>query len=347
MNRALGRGLALGAGSLLAYAAGRAALRRSRDFNYRDKTALITGGSRGLGLVIARRLVDQGARVALLARTQADLEVAAEELRARGGVVSVHPCDVSDKAAVERAVADAAQQHPSIDLLFNVAGVIEVGPFDAMRVEDFHKSMATNCWGILHTVIAVLPHMRRRRWGRIVNIASLGGKRAVPHMLPYCVSKFAAVGLSHGLRTELAKHGVLVTTVCPSLMRTGSPRNALFKGQHRKEYAWFSIGDSLSFTSMEADAAAQQILQACRHGRAELIARDHTNLGVVLQNLLPGVTREVLTAADRLLPEMGGIGRQAARGHESTSGWSPSWLTRLSEQAARRNNQMRDRSPSV
>ncbi|TWT36891.1 putative ketoacyl reductase [Posidoniimonas corsicana] len=332
--------LALAATGVAAFYAARAALRRTRHFDWQGKTALVTGGSRGLGLVLARKLADQGVNVVIVARTQADLDAAEAELRQRGEVMSI-VCDVQDPEEVELAVAQAQQRFGSIDLLFNVAGVIHVGPLDAMTLDDFHDAMATNCWGTLHAALAVLPGMRSRGWGRIVNIASVGGLRAVPHMLPYAASKFAQVGLSKGLRAELAADGILVSTVCPSLMRTGSPRNAIFKGQHRKEYAWFSIGDSLPVLSMNAETAADQILAACQGGVGEVVLRENANVGVLLQSLFPTLTQEALSAAARLLPEMGGIGRHSARGYDSQSEWSPSWLTQLNEQAAVRNNQMR------
>ncbi|QDV75836.1 SDR family NAD(P)-dependent oxidoreductase [Botrimarina mediterranea] len=330
----------LGAATVVAM---QAMVRRSRRIELAGKTAIITGGSRGLGLVLARELVDAGVRVALLARTDADLLSAESELRQRGGVVETFICDVSDRAQVEAAVRQAEAALGPIDLLFNVAGIIEVGPLDAMTEEDFRKSMDVNCWGILHTTRAVLPGMRKRRFGRIVNIASMGGKRAVPHMLPYAASKFAAVGLSNGLRAELAKDGILVSTICPSLMRTGSPRNATFKGQHRKEYAWFSIGDSLPIASMDARTAARQTIDACRHGDGEVLLRGPLNVGVTLQSLFPSLTRESLALVNRFLPEMGGIGKESAYGYESFSEWSPSFLTQLTEAAAKRNNELRPR----
>src|SRR5204863_5194639 len=122
----------------------------------------------------------------------------------------------------------------------------------------------------LFTTLSVLPAMRRQGEGRIVNISSIGGKIAVPHLLPYDASKFALTGFSEGLRAELLKDGIYVTTVCPGLMRTGSPRNADFKGQHEAEYAWFSIGDSLPGMSMSAEAAAERIVTAFRQGEAEV-----------------------------------------------------------------------------
>jgi short-subunit dehydrogenase len=162
----------------------------------------------------------------------------------------------------------------------------------------------------------------------------------VPHLMPYCASKFALVGLSQGLRAELAKDGVYVTTVCPGLMRTGSPRHAMFKGKHRAEYAWFSISDSMPVVSMKAERAARQIIDACRYGRAEIILSVPANLAVYVNALAPELTADVLAVAAKALPSAGGIGTRAVEGRESTSEWSPSVLTTLTEQAAEQNNQL-------
>lgn len=340
MNHYAKLALGVGAGLAVGRVATKMALRRSRRFLFDGKRVLITGGSRGLGLVLARQLVDQGAAVALIARTETDLDAAGEELTARGGDVLTFACDIRDPAQVKVAVDEMAAKWGGVDVLFNVAGIIEVGPLDSMTLDDFQNSMATNCWGALHTVLAVLPYMRERHWGRIVNVASIGGKRAVPHMLPYAASKFALVGLSNGLRAELAKENILVTTASPSLMRTGSPRNAIFKGRHREEYAWFSIGDSLPGITMSAEDAAHKIIEACRHGDGDVMIRNWYQVWVKLQLMLPDVSRDMLAIVNRLLPEMGGIGQQAVRGYESQSQWSPSWLTQLTEIAARRNNEM-------
>ena len=283
--------------------------------------------------------MDSGARVVISARTESQLRAAERELRDRGGAVLAIPCDVRDHDQVESLVEQVVSRWGDVDVLINNAGIIEVGPLDTMTVEDFHRSMETHCWARLHTVLAVLPGMRRRGWGRIVNIASLGGKRAVPHMLPYAASKFALVGLSNGLRTELARENILVTTICPALIATGSPRNATFKGQHRKEYAWFSIGDSLPLVSMDADVAARKILLACQRGDGEVIIAGAGSPAIWLQSLAPNLVSEFLALVNLLLPEMGGIGQQAARGYESESHLSPSWLTTLGDQAALRNNE--------
>src|SRR5215207_3675472 len=165
---------------------------------------------------------------------------------------------------VERMIADVRSRFGRIDILVNNAGVIQVGPLGAQTQADFEEAMRIHFWGPFYAMRAVLPEMKQRGEGRIVNISSIGGKIAVPHLLPYSASKFALVGLSEGLRAELAKDGVVVTTVCPGLMRTGSPRNAEFKGQHRSEYAWFALGDSIPGASVSAESAARQIIEACR-----------------------------------------------------------------------------------
>ena len=335
--------LVAGAG-LTAMLAARALVRRSRRFSFADKTVLVTGGSRGMGLVLARQLVDAGARVAICARTTADLDQAEHELRSRGGEAIGLRCDVGRPEEVRSAVQQVLERFGGVDVLFNFAGIIQVGPLEAMTRDDFERAMDVHFWGVLNTTLEVLPHMRRRGWGRIVNVASLGGKRAVPHMLPYTASKFALVGLSNGLRTELAKDGILVTTICPSLVRTGSARNALFKGQHRKEHAWFSVASSLPGAAMSAEHAAAQILRACCDGEREVLLRNSVNLPVALQTLFPGTTQSLLGAVARFLPRMGGIGQRSAFGYESASRWSPSWLTRLGDSAARRNNEMRRRT---
>ena len=226
-----------------------------------------------------------------------------------------------------------------VEVLINNAGTIQVGPAEEMTPADYDEALRAHFWGPLYTTLGVLPEMRRRREGRIVNIASVGGKIAVPHLLPYSASKFALVGFSEGLRGALAKERVYVTTVCPGLMRTGSPRNASFKGRHRAEYTWFSIADSLPILSMDATRAARRILDACRHGDAELVMPLATELAVRLNGLVPGLGIGLMALSERVLPGPGGIGRQRRRGKDSESRWAPSMLTALTERAAGENNE--------
>jgi NAD(P)-dependent dehydrogenase (short-subunit alcohol dehydrogenase family) len=237
-------------------------------------------------------------------------------------------------------VAAVQARFGGIDVLVNNAGVIQMGPIEVMTHADFENAMNAHFWGPLNTMMAVLPGMRHQKSGRIVNISSIGGKVSVPHLVPYCASKFALTGLSKGLRTELLKDGIAVTTICPGLMRTGSPRNAGFKGKHREEYAWFSIADALPLLSVSAENAARQIVRACQQGRAELVISVPAKIAVLFDSLAPEMMSEVLSLANNVLPEAGGIGEREAKGKESSSAWSPSWLTTLNERAAARNNEV-------
>lgn len=316
-----------------------AALRRRHDYNLRDKVVLITGGSRGLGLALAREFIHREARVVICGRDENTLQRAERDLATQYRQTLAIPCDVTDREQVSQLVRTVHQHWHRIDVVVNNAGTITVGPMEVMTHVDYEEAMKLHFWAPLYTTLAVLPEMRQRGEGRIVNIASIGGKLSVPHLLPYSASKFALVGLSEGLRAELAHAGIYVTTVCPGLMRTGSPQNAQFKGQNQAEYAWFSISDALPFLSMDAQRAARQIVTACARGEAEVILSLPAQLAVTFHGLFPELTASVLAMANQLLPAAGGIGSKSATGKESTSAFSPSVLTALGERAAQQFNQ--------
>jgi short-subunit dehydrogenase len=251
------------------------------------------------------------------------------------------PCDLTSFEQTRDMVARVQRELCPIDVLLNVASIIQVGPLESMTLDDFHAAMSANFWSTVHTVLAALPSMRERRQGRLVNVSSIGGKIGVPHLVPYSCAKFAVVGFSQGLRAELARDGIVVTTVCPGLMRTGSPRHGIFKGQNQAEYLWFSVSDSLPLLTVSAENAAGQILQACSLGDAELVLSLPAQAAVTLNQLFPELSARVLELVNRfLLPAPGGIGTGARPGMDSQSAWSPSFLTGLTEGAAARNNEM-------
>jgi NAD(P)-dependent dehydrogenase (short-subunit alcohol dehydrogenase family) len=327
------------AGALAGWAAMRLLSGGSR-YDFRGKTVLVTGGSRGLGLVLARHLAAEGARVAICGRDPEALERARSALEAIGAEVFALPVDIADRDAVATLVRQVVARFGPIDVLVNNAGVIEVGPAETMTLADYEEAMAVNFWGVVHPTLAVLPSMRERRQGRIVNITSIGGRLGVPHLVPYSASKFAALGFSQALRAEERRRGVIVTSVVPGLMRTGSPRNATFRGRHRAEYAWFSIADSLPGITLNVEEAARRILEGARRGDAEVRFPLVTHLAVIASALAPNLTSFALELTGRLLPGAPAEGRERRPGRESQSGASPSWLTRLGDDAARRYNQI-------
>jgi NAD(P)-dependent dehydrogenase (short-subunit alcohol dehydrogenase family) len=313
-------------------------LRNRRMIDIAGQVVVITGGSRGLGLVLARTLVERGARVAICARDNDELARARRELEQLGGEVFSATCDVTDRDDVLRFMASVEDDFGPIDVLINNAGIIQVGPLEQMTTEDFEHALSVNWRGPLHAMMAVLPAMRRRKAGRIVNIASIGGKVAVPHLAPYSTSKFALVGLSQAMRAELVKDDIFVTTVCPGLMRTGSPRHGLFKGNHQAEYAWFSIGDSLSVSSVSAESAAEQIIRGFSRGDAEVTISPQAKLISLVHGVAPGLVQEVLGVVNRFMPAPT-TSRVTVEGKDAESVFAPSVLTRQSDDAARRNNE--------
>jgi NAD(P)-dependent dehydrogenase (short-subunit alcohol dehydrogenase family) len=330
-------GMAAGAAAVLA---GRRIVRARRAIHFAGRVVVITGGSRGLGLVIARQLAAEGAHLCLLARSEAELARAREELAHWPGAVMTVSCDIRRRADVRAAIDAILERWAGIDVLINNAGVIQVGPLEHMTTGDFENAMATHFWGPLHLMFEAVPPMRRRGFGRIVNITSIGGRMAVPHLGPYCASKFALVGLSDAVRAELDQYGIRVTTVTPGLMRTGSPVNVDVKGHHEAEYAWFAIADSLPGLSTSAENAARQIIEACRYGDPELTITLPARLAMIASHVAPAVVARAMEMANRVLPGPNwGDGDRPRRGRESASKWAPSAATTLTDHAALANNE--------
>jgi len=309
-------------------------------YHFSGRSVLITGGSRGLGLVLARELAREGARLTIVARDDDELGRAAEELRSTGADVLAIPCDVTVAEQVEGTVDAAVRHHGGLDVLVNNAGSIQVGPVENMSIEDLRASLDVHLWAAVHTVRASLVHLSRHRDGRIVNVASIGGKVAVPHLLPYSVGKFALVGFSEGLRHELRRYGVRVTTVCPGLMRTGSHLRAEMKGQHEKEYGWFGPLASSPLTSIDARRAARQIVEACRRGDAELIIGVQARLAVTANAICPNLVSDAMGWVARALPAPSGPrGDESRTGLESRRAWTEP-LTTMGDRAAVENREI-------
>jgi len=307
-------------------------------YDFANKHVLITGGSRGLGLLLARELAKQRARLTLCARSEEELQIAQQELERTGTPVKTILCDVTHREEVIECVQQARAHFGPIDVLINNAGIINVAPAEELILEDFDNALRTHLYGPLYMTMEVLPDMRQRKEGRIVNISSLGGKMAIPHMLSYTVSKFALCGLSEGLRHELRKDGILVTTVCPGVMRTGSHLQAEFKGQNELEYAWCASLSNVPGLTVSGESAAQKILCACSHGKAELVIGIPAKLAVTFNALAPELSARLNEMVNRLLPEPGGIGKQSAKGYESR-GRTPATMTSRVDRAALRNNE--------
>lgn len=284
------------------YLTGRAAIRLALRARLRGRVVMIVGGTRGLGLAMARRFVDLGCPVAICGRDLDTAERARADLVARGGTVVAGSCDATDEADVARFLDVVLANLGRVDVLVTTAATVDVGPLEALTTRDFQEAMESTFWSNVHPTLAVLPIMRGQGHGRIAHVTSIGGRIPVPHLLPYSSAKFALVGFSEGLRSEVAKDGIEVTTIVPGLMRTGSYLFARFVGDAAREQAWFGRAATTPVLSMDADRAAARMIDAIAAGSPRAIIGLPARVAVAGHALFPRTSRRALRLTERALP---------------------------------------------
>jgi short-subunit dehydrogenase len=252
--------------------------------SYRGLTALVTGASSGIGRVLARRLAGEGARVALVARREAELEKLAAEIRAGGGDAWVSACDVESREQAEACCARVEQHYGGVDLLVNNAGYGRHRRFLEWDVADMERMMRVNYFGSLYFSKALLPGMVERGRGWLVFVASVAGKLASPEESAYVASKFAMVGLAEALSVEVEDAGVHVLTVCPGVIRT----------PFFDEEALERMPPVARRQFVEPEALVDAILKALARGRREITYPRGIAAGYLARALAPGFFRRQL-----------------------------------------------------
>jgi NAD(P)-dependent dehydrogenase (short-subunit alcohol dehydrogenase family) len=208
-----------------------------------------------------------------------------------------------------------------------------------MTREDYDRAMKLHFWAPYELVSQIVPEMRLRGGGRIVNISSIGGKVAMPHFAPYSASKSALTGFSDAIRAELARDNIQVTTVAPGLMRTGSHVNAKFKGNHDAEFGWFSASAGAPLISMDADRAARKIVAACRRGQPSLTLTFGARGAIAGNALFPNLTGYAMKIVNRFLPDVADESGEQSRAGSELPRLAPEWMTRLADRATKENNE--------
>ena len=187
-------------------------------FELNGQTAIVTGAAAGIGEAIARRLAAAGARIAVADLNVADATTVASSLTTDSFAVE---CDVSLRDSVERAVESVLTKTGQIDILVNNAGIAgRAAPIWEQTEEDWNRMIAINLTGVFRFCQLVVPHMLRRKYGRIVNIASIAGKEGNPNMIPYSATKAAVIALTKSLGKEVATGGICVNAVSPAVIHT-------------------------------------------------------------------------------------------------------------------------------
>jgi short-subunit dehydrogenase len=263
----------------------------ARLADFRDRVALVTGASSGIGAQLARDLAGRGARVALLARRADRLEALAAELGGDRQALAV-PCDVSERAAVEAATARVLERWGRIDVLVNSAGVARHALFKDEDPETFVRLMETNYLGVVWAIRAVLPAMRARGEGWIVNVSSVAGKLGQPDESAYSASKFAVTGLSEALAYELAPLGIHVMTVYPALVRT-----EMFTPD-----VLARMPERVKRTFIEPADLTRAVFRGLARGAHEVTVPRYVEMGYLMRLLLPRWFRRM--TADLRLPSL-------------------------------------------
>lgn len=253
--------------------------------SFRDRCALVTGASSGIGRALSLRLAREGARVALVSRCESALEEVAAAVREAGGDALVLPCDVGDRAAVERAAERALARLGPVDVLVNNAGYGHHRPFLEWSVDDMERMMRVNFLGALYWTKALLPSMVERGRGWVVFMASVAGKIAPPEESAYAATKHALVGLADALSLEVEDAGVHVLTVCPGTVRT----------PFFDEEALRRLPPVAQRSMVEPEPLADAVVEALARGRREVVyppsmARS-LGLAAMLRAVAPEFTR--------------------------------------------------------
>ena len=249
-------------------------------------------------------------------------------------------CDISDRDGVVAMVDTVSRHYGHIDILVNNAGEIMVSPFENLEVADFERAMAVMFWGTLYTTLAVLPSMKARGHGRIVNVTSIGGKVSVPHLLSYSCAKAAAVAFSNGLRNEVRQFGIEVTTIDSRIDANRLARKCLFQGRSCRGSQLVRRGRQPARAKFKRGTRGTARRKGICAGKTESVLGVPAQILSRAQTLLPGLTADVLRLSNALLPKGGtDHSMQIGRDLEDRHGSLYRLLTTLGRRAGQRLNQ--------
>ncbi len=233
-----------------------------------EKTAVITGGGRGIGAAVAHALAEAGASVVVASRTESDIEGVASALTANGHRAWAVRCDVSDPSSVQNLATSATGHLGHVDILVNSAGIGVAAPIQKITLEDWNTAFAINATGSLLCIQAFLPGMVERRWGRVVNVASVAGLTGLQYTAAYSASKHAVIGLTRCVAAEVAKKGVTVNAICPGFVDTDMTVQTIDRivektGITREDALQGILGTTPQHRLLQPEEVADAVLSLC------------------------------------------------------------------------------------
>ncbi|MBW4560442.1 MAG: SDR family oxidoreductase [Mojavia pulchra JT2-VF2] len=269
------------------------------------KTVIITGASQGIGKATALLFARQNYDVVLAARQFDRLEATAAEIRELGREAIAISTDVKDPVQVENLIDKAIAHFGHIDVLINNASIYTLGPVEEFTLTDWQEAIATNLWGYIHTINALLPHFLERRSGTIVNVSSIGGINPIPYQVPYSTTKYAVTGLTKALHAELSPKGIQVCGIYPSFIRTHLMERGIFRGEDEETaHARYELVDKALHSPVleKPEDVAQAIWSAVKYQRSEVLvgtAKLWTAAFHLFPSLMKSISRRVFGMKER------------------------------------------------
>lgn len=274
-----------------AYKLYKVASRKKKKENLKDNVVIITGASAGIGKAYAYAFAEQGCTVVLAARSKDKIDTLAQELKDKYNIKTLAvQTDVSIEEEAKNLIETTLEHFDYIDILINNAGVAGYSYIHETSLDDMKQIMDINYWGMVYCTHYALPSMIRRRKGKIVNVSSVVGKRAMPVMGAYSASKFAMEGFSESLRVEVKKYGIDVNVICPTTTKTDLVDNA-FDGDNMK----------IKSFGMSSERVAKETINAILDNKREHILGLGENIGLKINDVFPELVDNVLTLAPKFM----------------------------------------------
>jgi len=280
--------------------------RKKRQFTYQGKVVLVTGGARGLGYIMARQLVEEGAKVIICARDADQLDKAYVLLRNHGEVTYPYVCDITEKENIVQLAYFIKKRFGRLDVLINNTGTITINPIEQLPLNNYKKFIESHLWGPMQLVRVLIPLLSKSREAKIVNIFSVGGKISLAKSQPYDVNEIVHAVFYDNISRVITGKNIKLTAIYPEFKDQDLPVNLKLKGHSEQELAWSKFNESRPLISLYAENVGKQILKTAQIGKKTLTLPFPRELARIVNNINTELNLTLCQLVDHLVPHDSG-----------------------------------------